>query len=86
MTPPAGLTPHGGLPALVLAEPRLRREKGGRGGSVMGTATGILVGIFLILLALTQFGIAIPAILLGIVGIMAGVLVIATGIPWPVKQ
>ena len=52
----------------------------------MGTATGILVGIFLILLALTQFGIAIPAILLGIVGLMAGVLVIATGIPWPVKQ
>ena len=52
----------------------------------MGTATGILVGIFLILLALTQFGVAVPGILIGIVGIMAGVLVIAGGIPWKVRE
>lgn len=52
----------------------------------MGTAAAILTGIFIILISLGYLGVAMPGIVLGIVGLLAGVLIIASGLPWAVKQ
>lgn len=37
------------------------------------------LGIFLVLFGLTFFGMAIPAVLLGILALLAGILMLATG-------
>ena len=52
----------------------------------MGTAAGVCTGIFILLLALTFLGLAVPNLVLGIVGLLSGILILAAGIPWKVSQ
>ena len=52
----------------------------------MSTAAGVCTGIFVILLALTFLGLAVPNLVLGIVGLLSGILILAAGLPWTVRQ
>ena len=52
----------------------------------MSTAAGILLGVWVLLMALVSFGVAIPAILLGSIGILAAVFLFVAGWPYGVRQ